>query len=367
MPLPWTPHRLAALRLAWSSDLSARTLYRIRDTSPDLSAFLDDPSAGNGLKLSDLQKAGISAARTYVERELTERLDRDGITFLLAGDPGFPDAVLRQPDPPFALFVRGAEIRDGIRVAVVGTRRMTEYGRRAAELISAELARHGVTVVSGLALGVDAAAHAACVDAGGTTIAVLPGGVDDASLAPPRHRELARRIVEHGGTIVSERAPGADIRPFHFLLRNRIIAALSDAVVVAEGDHDSGALVTARLALEAGREALAVPGSIWSSGCRGPNELIKQGARPCTSVDDIFAALGLHNAKAAEQINAARETIPMTPDEQRVLDALTEPRTVDDVSRLLKESVVKINATFAMLELKGRIFSVGPRLFAKVP
>ena len=309
----------------------------------------------------------MTKSRDLDPQALIAKLEKESITFLLPTDDGFPQALLHAPDPPFALFIRGASLQDGLRVAVVGTRSMTDYGHRVTELLSGELARHRITVVSGLALGVDAVAHAACVDAGGHTIAVLPGGVSNASITPSRNRALAKRILQSGGTLLSERAPDAAIQPFHFLLRNRLIAALSDAVVVTEGDHDSGALVTARLALEAGREALAVPGSLWSEGCRGTNELIKQGARPCTSVDDIFTAIGLGNPENARHITAARETIPMTADEQRVLDTLTEPRTVDDVSRMLQEHVAKTNATFAMLELKGRIFSVGPRLFAKVP
>jgi DNA processing protein len=366
MPL-WTPYRLAALQLAWASELSSRVLYRIRALTPDLAAFLHSPDQRKKLSLTALQHAELTASRERDPQTLIRTLEKYAIAFLLPEDNDFPSVLREAPDPPFALFIRGAALTDGLRVAVVGTRRITDYGQRATEFIAGELARHRITVVSGLALGADATAHAACVDAGGHTVAVLPGGVDDASIAPAGNRGLAKRILQSGGTLLSERAPGASIQPYHFLQRNRLIAALSTAVVVTEGDHDSGALVTARLALEAGREALAVPGSLWCNGCRGTNELIKQGARPCTSVDDVFTAIGLNNPETARHINAAREAIPMMPEEQRVLDALTEPRTVDDVSRMLQEHVGKTNATFAMLELKGRIFSVGPRLFAKVP
>lgn len=297
---------------------------------------------------------------------LAEQLDRNDIRFVLPEDTEFPDALRRQSDVPFALFVRGAPLRDGLRVGVVGTRRMTAYGKRVTDIIVSELARHGSTIVSGLALGIDGAAHISCLDAAGTTLAVLPGGVDDASLVPRQHVRLAHRILEQGGSLISEHAPGTNVHPFHFLHRNRIIAALSDAVVVTEADRDSGAMVTARLALECGREVLAVPGSLLSPASRGTNELIKHGARPCTSADDVFTAIGLQRPEQAKLISDARALIPMTPEEEHTLHALTEPRTIDEVARIINQSIAATNALISMLELKGRVISVGPRTFLKV-
>jgi DNA processing protein len=263
------------------------------------------------------------------------------------------------------LYIRGAPLADELRVSVVGTRRITSYGRHATKLIVTELARHRITIVSGLAIGIDGAAHEACLDAGGKTIAVLPGGVDDASIVPPRHRDLARRIVDAGGSIVSEHPPGWEVRPWSFLQRNRIIAALSSATIVVEADHDSGSLVTAKEALDAGREVLAVPGPIWSEGSRGTNNLIKQGARPCTNADDVFAALGFGKPENARKIQEARATIPVSDDEAIILAAFTEPHTVDEIARITSKPVTQVNALMSMLELKGRIISVGPRTYAK--
>lgn len=359
----WTPHRLAALQLAWTVELGSKTLNRIRESALDFAVFLADPK----LNLPELQQKGLQKAQGLEGMALAHQLEEHGIQFVLFEDADFPAALRKQPDPPFAIFVRGAALTDGMRVAVVGTRRMTEYGRRAAELVVGELARHGAHIVSGLAMGVDAIAHIACMDAGGVTVAVLPGGIDERSIAPPRHRQLAKRILETGGTLISEYPPAAPVQPFSFLHRNRHIAALSDAIVVVEGDHDSGALVTARLALESGRDVLAVPGPIFSAASRGTNDLIRQGARPCTSADDVFTALGLHNAKRAKQITAARATIPVSPAEARALEALDAPHTVDELARILNEPIAATNATVSLLELKGRIISIGPRTFVRAP
>jgi DNA processing protein len=268
---------------------------------------------------------------------------------------------------PFAVFVRGLLPLDAPAVAVVGTRRMTDYGRRAARLIVTELAQAGITIVSGLALGVDAEAHEACLAAGGRTVAILPGGVDDASVAPPRNRPLADQILAADGALLSEHPPGYPIREFSFLHRNRHIAALASAVVIPEADRDSGALVTARLALESGRDVLAVPGPIWSRSSRGTNWLISQGARPCCSAEDIFASLGFRDPEQAKHMSAARASIPVEPEEQPVLDALEAPHTPDEVARLLNQPIARISALMTVLELKGRIISVGPRTFVIAP
>jgi DNA processing protein len=291
-------------------------------------------------------------------------LHEQGIQFLLPEDPLFPAAFTRTEDPPFAIFLRGLPIDEGLHVAVVGTRNMTSYGKQATRLIAEELAHHGATVVSGFALGIDMTAHTACLDAGGRTIGVLPCGIENASIVPRAHFQFAQRMLaEETGTLLSEYPPGTPIRPFHFLIRNRLVAALSEAVVVTEGDHDSGALVTARLALEIGREVLAVPGSIFFPSCRGTNTLIADGARPCRSAADVFTALGFKDAERAKHIADARQHIAVSPDEARVLAALTAPHSIDELSRLLQEPVAKTSTTVSILELKGRIISVGPRTY----
>lgn len=357
----WTVERLNALRLASAWPLGAAARTDLWNRAPDAASWPSRPW------LTDTQRLALRDVLARDAARDTDALDRANIRFLRPGDAEFPSALQREPDPPFAVFVRGAPLTDGMRVAVVGTRRMTPYGRRATELVAGELARHGVTIISGLALGIDGAAHAACVDAGGQTISVLPGGIDDVSLVPRRHLALAHNILATGGILLSEHAPGTPVHPYHFLHRNRLIAALADAVVVVEADHDSGALVTAKLALECGREVLAVPGSLWSPASRGTHALIRNGARLCAGADDVFAALGLSNPAHARQIAEARNTIPMSPDETRILAGLDQPRTVDELARHLDAPVSLVGALVSSLELKGRVISVGPRTFAKTP
>ena len=357
----WTPDRLAALRLAMAWQFGASARRDLWDRAPNPVTWPSLPW------LTDTQRQAMQdvLARNVVDD--ARLLDEAGIRFLRPLDSEFPSGLSREPDPPFAIFVRGAPVSDGIRVAIVGTRRMTSYGRRAAELVSGELARHGVTIVSGLAIGIDGAAHAACVESSGRTIAVLPGGVDEASIVPRRHLPLAERILTTGGALLSEHAPTTPVHPYHFLHRNRLIAALADAVVVVEADHDSGALVTAKLALECGREVLAVPGSLWSPASRGTHDLIRQGARICGGADDVFSALNLSHPSHAKQISDARSAIPVSDDERRILDGLREPCTLDELARAVDEPIATVSAIMSLLELKGRVVSVGPRMFAKAP
>lgn len=362
----WTAERLAALQIARVWEIGSRTIRRIWETYPDPREFLARGRAGwETFGLTSVQCNALAAAIAQGASALVQRLLRGGIRFLLPRDAEYPAHLGSTADPPGALFARGAELKDEVRVAVVGTRKMSDYGKRATELIAGELAQSGLTVVSGLALGVDAMAHEACLEAGGRAIAVLPSGVDDASIAPKTNLRLAARILGTSGTLLSEQAPGTPTLPFQFLHRNRLISGLSDATVVIEADHDSGSLVTARLALEEGREVLAVPGPIFSAMSRGTNELIRHGARPCASATDILEALGYGNAERARQISSARTLIPVTPEEQRVLDALSEPGSVDEIARRTGLMVGTASALVSMLELKGRVISVGPRTFAK--
>lgn len=358
----WTPQRLAAFRLASCPEIGSRTLTRIKEHSPDIDTFLADPDAWKAAGLTDAQQSALQ--KTHPD---PTALDRSGVRILLPDDAEFPVTLLKQPDAPFAVFVRGSLPPDALSVAVVGTRRMTDYGKRATRLVVEELTHAGVAIISGLALGVDAEAHEACLAGGGRTVAVLPGGVDHASVVPPRNRDLAERILGADGALLSEHPPGFPVREFSFLHRNRHIAALASAVVVPEADRDSGALVTARLALESGREVLAVPGPIWSAASRGTNWLISQGARPCCSAEDIFSALNLRDPGHAKQLSDARASIPVEPEEQLLLDHLDAPRTADELARLLSQPIAQTSALMTVLELKGRIISVGPRTFVKTP
>lgn len=235
----------------------------------------------------------------------------------LCGPEQLPESVNGLSDPPLGLFVRGT-LPSGPAVALVGARRASAYGREVAEWFGSELARAGVTVVSGMARGVDAAAHRGALAAGGPTLAVWGCGPD--RIYPPEHATLAEEIAAHGA-LVTEYPPGSPPLAHHFPERNRLIAGLCHAVVVVEAEARSGALITARLALDEGREVLAVPGSVFSPLSAGPNGLLRAGAAPALTVTDVLDTLGI-TAPAAIEPAAEGLLAAFRPGETATVDAL---------------------------------------------
>jgi len=292
---------------------------------------------------------------------ISERLRQLGISTLTLEDDAYPANLREIADPPPVLFVRGALTgQDALAVALVGTRRATAYGTAVAERLATDLAAAGVTVVSGLARGVDTAAHRAAVDAGGRTLAVLGNGLDQ--VYPPSNTQLAERIV-HSGALVSEFPPGTPPDAINFPRRNRIIAGLSRVTVIIEAGDRSGALITADFALEQGREVLAVPGSILSPTCIGSNDLLKQGATPVTCAEDVFVALGVTSTNYR---SLARAVPNLGEQESFVWEALgADPRHVDELARSLGRGAGEVSATLAMLELNGMARQVGTMLYTR--
>jgi len=248
--------------------------------------------------------------------------------------------------------------------AVVGTRRASAYGREVANTLATELARNGITVVSGLALGIDTVAHQATLDAGGRTLAVLGSGVDQ--LYPQQNRRLGEAIMRNGG-VISEYTLGVRPEARNFPPRNRIISGLSRGVVVVEAGQKSGALITAKFALEQGREVFAVPGSIFHPGSVGCNELIRNGATPLLSVDDMLTSiLDELNLTRIQDHAAARKQVPADPLEQALLDQLSqEPSHVDDIVRRSALPPQQITGLLAIMELKGLVRQVGSMRFVR--
>jgi DNA processing protein len=296
---------------------------------------------------------------------IAPRLAQLGITPLTLADATYPRNLREIADPPPVLFVRG-ELTDSDEnaVALVGTRRATAYGRAVTERLAADLACAGITVVSGLAKGIDTAAHAAAVSAGGRTLAVLGNGLDQ--VYPPQNAGLAQRIVDQQrGAVVSEFAPGVPPDAVNFPRRNRVIAGLARVTVIVEAGERSGALITADFALEQGREVLAVPGNIMSPMSAGPNELLKQGAAPVTSAGDIVNVLN-SEPPSIERPALARAMLELGPQEASVWEALAgDPRHVDEVARALGRAAGDVSATLAMLELKGMARQVGGMLYTR--
>ena len=291
-----------------------------------------------------------------------EQIRARGIQVLTWEDAAYPERLGALEQPPPVLYLRGAiQPEDAWAVAVVGTRRVTRYGRQVAEEIGAALARQGITVVSGLARGVDGIAHRAALQAGGRTIAVLGSGVDH--IYPPEHRRLAEEIIP-AGALLSDYPPGTPPDAANFPPRNRIIAGLALATVVVEAGETSGALITARFAAEQGREVFAVPGGIYAPQSKGPNRLIKNGAHPFLSVDDLLEVL---NITQVEQYRQARLALPDDPVESKLLSLLRdEPLHVDELRAQADLPVAQVSAALTMMELKGLVRQVGAMHYVAV-
>ena len=286
--------------------------------------------------------------RGFDESRYLEALRQQGIRWLSRTATAFPRGLASIFDPPVGIFVRGAEneeLLERAAVAIVGARSCSPYGASVARTLGRELAAAGLVVVSGLARGVDGEAHRGALEAGGTTVAVLGCGVD--RVYPAAHAELARRVMERG-LIVSEYAPGVEPAPWRFPARNRVIAGLAAATVVVEARERSGALITADLALEEGREVFAVPGEITSALSAGTNALLRIGATALTSAADVLEAYGL--------VAAEGEPVELSPSAERVLAELRDrPAAADELARALEEPAAEVATALAELELAGLI------------
>jgi len=284
-----------------------------------------------------------------------EKLARFGVRAVPYTDPSYPPRLREIHDFPPLLYVRGGLVReDEWAISVVGTRKVSIYGRQATEELVSELSRYGITIISGLAKGVDGIAHRAALDAGGRTIAVLACGLD--LVYPSDHAPLARRIIEQGA-LVSEYPLGTPPKADYFPRRNRIMSGMSLGVLVVEAGESSGALITARLALEQNREVFAVPGSIFSPMSRGTNRLIQEGAKLVQCCNDILEELNLTvNVRQME----LEEVRPATDMEAQLLSSLSAgPVHIDELCRSLGRSVSEISSALALLELKGLVRQIG--------
>ena len=300
----------------------------------------------------------LSAARREVNVEAELDLCREHrITPLLQSQADYPRLLAEIPDPPGVLFIRGRLLpADAMSIAIVGTRHCTPYGLAQAQRLASGLSRVGLTVVSGLARGIDAAAHRGALSAGGRTIAVLGGGV--LNVYPPEHEGLAREVIEQGA-VLSESPPRAPALGGTFPQRNRIITGLCLGVIVVEAADRSGALISARHAMEQGREVFAVPGRIDSRASSGCHRLIRDGARLVQSVDDVLEELGpLVEAAPREDGREIRHPaeLQLNEIEQQVLDVIeTDPTSIDDIVVGSGLPVPRVLSTISALEMRRLI------------
>lgn len=355
----------AWLRLIRTPGLrSAALLVLLREFGSAAAAA--DASAAAWRRAGVERSAAPSAADTApVADDLAWLADGEDRHLLGFDDPRYPELLRGIPNPPPALFVRGdPALLAQPQLAVVGSRAATPQGLDNARAFAAELARRGLVVTSGLALGVDGAAHRGALDAAGATVAVCGTGLD--RVYPARHKELAQQLLDAGGALVSELPPGAGALRQHFPSRNRILSGLALGTLVVEASTESGSLITARLAAEQGREVFAIPGSIHNPLARGCHRLIRDGARLVESVDDILLELAprlgalLREAGPAASAAADAPLPELDPDAQRLLSLLGDaPQPVDALVARSGLGAAAVKAALLHLELAGRVGAHG--------
>jgi DNA processing protein len=315
----------------------------------------------------ELTKAGIEeniaeefvAARNNIHpEELIAKLEKEDIKILTIIDESYPKLLAEIYNPPALLYYRGAlDLQDDFPLAIVGTRKYTSYGQQAVENITKDLVKNNITIISGLALGIDSLAHLATLEAGGKTIAVLGSGLDRQSLYPSQNHYLADKIVSAGGGVISEFPLGTAPLKYNFPQRNRIISGLSLGTLVVEAAEKSGALITAAYALEQNREVFAVPGNIFSCMSAGPNKLIRDGAKPIVSAFDMIEALNLTQATSYLD---NKKIMPESEEEKKIISKLSfEPIHIDELVRLTRLDTATANSTLVIMEMKGMIKNLG--------
>lgn len=338
-------------------------LRRLVDTFGSLSVAWSASATELQRCLEDRARSELVKTRAELDvATLYHQIIDAGVSVTTPVDLSYPSLLAEIPAPPPVLYYRGELLEtDHTAVAIVGTRRMTSYGREMTARLAGDLARAGVTIVSGLARGVDGIAHQAALDAGGRTIAVLGSGIN--RIYPPEHRNLATRIAEQGA-MLSDYLPDTPPDGVNFPPRNRIISGLSLGVVVVEAPDRSGALITVDFAADQGRDVFAVPGPATASNSAGTNRLIREGARLVRSADDVLEDLQIR--RNASEI-ATQQALPLDENERRLLAVLTSvPQHIDDIAALTDSTVADVSGRLMMLELQGLVRNTGAQHYARL-
>lgn len=342
--------------------IGPRRLRRLIETFGSLSTAWCANSSDLGRVLDERSRSSLVSFRTNYEpaREY-DRITSDGIDVITLADAGYPALLREIPSPPPVLYIRGQLIEtDRESVGVIGTRRVSPYGREMAKVIAAGLVEAGVTVVSGLARGVDGVAHDAALQSGGRTIAVLGSGLN--RVYPYEHRKLAERIAAQGA-VVSELAPDRKPDAPNFPARNRIISGLSLGIVVIEAPERSGALITVDFAADQGREVFAVPGNVVSPGSAGCLQVIRDGARMVRSAADILDDLHIRHDVS---VDAVQSELPLDETARRLLAVLTgDPQHIDDIAERAGMAGPEVSAQLLTLELQDLVRNVGAQHYTR--
>jgi DNA processing protein len=354
-----------------AAELPPRTALELLDyfVSPVDLMSAAAAEVGSAARLTPAELHRFVAASKRDSASDLRRMQELGVRLLTIRDSEYPANLRQIYDPPPVLFVRGSfQSRDERCIAIVGTRRVTPYGRLVSETLARDLAARGITVVSGMAVGADAAAHRGALLAGGRTIGVLACGID---VPYPRDTmELREQAASHGA-VISELPLATPARRQRFRARNRLISGLSVGILVTEAPERSGALITANLAANQGRQVFAVPGSVNSEFSRGTHALLRDGARLVESVEDILDELDLPEATvAADAEVAVEETAPdsgLTSDERSLLHGLSlQQKHIDDIITHCRLAPSRASAGLLMLELKGLVRRLPGNMFMRV-
>jgi len=327
----------------------------------------DDLKTAWGADLAQLLTAGLEEKLAHEiiktrsainpDQEL-KKLEVEGVKAICIANPIYPKLLKEIFDPPSIIYYRGSlKCFEKSALAVVGTRKFSLYGQQAVAEITTDLTRQNITIVSGLALGIDALAHTACLEAGGLTAAVLGSSVDWDNVLPATNKNLAKRIIDSGGCVLSEYPIKTPPSSFTYPARNRIISGLSLGTIVIEAKDRSGTLITARMAGEQGRDVFAVPGSIFNPNSQGTNNLIKKGAMVITNADDAIDAL---NLRQAMKTTVDQKPKPTNSEEELILSYLSkEPIHIDKLAQSCNIKINVLMSTITSLELRGAIKDLG--------
>jgi len=292
-----------------------------------------------------------------------EKLINEGIKAVRIIDEDYPALLKEIYTPPFIIFYKGnLENLSDRTIGVIGTRKITHYGKLVTERLVYQLLEHNFIIVSGLALGVDSLAHQICVQLHKTTVAVLGGGLDRDNLYPSSNRLLGQQILANNGLLISEFPIGTLPLKFNFPLRNRIISGLSKGILITEAPASSGALITAKFALDQNREIFAIPGPINNPMSEGTNNLIKTGAKLVSCVEDVLEEFNLQDLK---QVIPPTEVIGDNASETMILRCLkNEPQHINDISRAANLTIIEVNSTLMMLEIKNKVKNIGNMVYS---